>query len=100
MRHAPKAVTFGEALDRYKAHAKVQVPSYDSYTKPALNVWAAGIPSATPLARVTPAMIDVIKLKRAEEVKKCSVDRNLQVLRRLFNWCIEQGLAAENPVNA
>ena len=96
--HAPKAVTFGEALDRYKAHAKVQVPSYDSYTKPALNVWSAGIPSATPLARVTPAMIDVIKLKRAEEVKKCSVDRNLQVLRRLFNWCIEQGLAVENPV--
>ncbi len=96
--NAPKAVTFGEALDRYKAHAKVQVPSYHSYTKPALNVWDAGIPSATPLARVTPAMIDVIKLKRAEEVKKCSVDRNLQVLRRLFNWCIEQGLAVENPV--
>jgi integrase len=95
---APKIVSFGEALELYKAHAKVQVPSYRSYTEPALNVWEAGIPSATPLASVTPAMIDVIKVKRAEEVKKCSVDRNLQVLRRLFNWCIEQGLAVENPV--
>ena len=32
------------------------------------------------------------------EAKKCSVDRNLQVLRRFFNWCIEQGLIAENPM--
>src|ERR1700680_155613 len=38
---APKAVTFGEALDQYKAHAKVQVPSYRSYTEPALKVWEA-----------------------------------------------------------
>jgi len=43
-------------------------------------------------------MIDTVKLQRAGEVKKCSVDRNLQVLRRFFNWAIEQGLAADNPV--
>jgi integrase len=94
----PNAVTFGAALEMYKAHAKVHVPSYGSYTEPALNVWEAGIPTDTLLARVTPAMIDIVKVKRAEEVKKSSVDRNLQVLRRLFNWCIEQGLAVENPV--
>jgi len=43
-------------------------------------------------------MIDAVKLKRAEKVQKSSVDRSLQVLRRLFNWAIEQGLAADNPV--
>jgi integrase len=95
---APKAVTFGAALSQYKAHAKVHVPSYSSYTEPALSVWEAGIPTETLLTRVTPTMIDAIKLQRAEKVKKCSVDRNLQVLRRFFNWCIEQGLAADNPV--
>jgi len=61
-------------------------------------MWKSAIPADTSLARVTPPMIDAVKLKRAEEVKKSSVDRNLQVLRRFFNWCIEQGLAAENPM--
>ena len=69
---APKRVTFGAALELYRAHAKVQVPSYASYTEPALKVWEAGIPTDTALTRVTPAMIDAVKLKRAEEVKKCS----------------------------
>ena len=95
---ALRNITFGQALDRYRAHAKVEVPSYHSYTEPALKVWEDGIPNDTLLGRVTPAMIDAIKVRRAQEVKKCSVDRNLQVLRRLFNWCIEQSLAAENPV--
>ena len=72
--------------------------SSESYTVPALKVWEAGIPRDTLLARVTPAMIDAVKLKRAEKVQKSSVDRNLQVLRRLFNWAIEQGLASDNPV--
>jgi integrase len=94
----PKGTTFGIALELYRAHAKIQVPSYASYTQPALKVWEAGIPSDTPLSRVTASMIDVVKLKRAEGVKKSSVDRNLQVLRRFFNWAIEQGLAADNPV--
>ena len=97
-RSAPRTITFGQALDRYRAHAKIEVPSFHSYTEPALKVWEAGIPRDTLLERVTPAMVDAIKVRRAQEVKKCSVDRNLQVLRRFFNWCIEQGLAAENPV--
>ena len=95
---APRSLTFGEVLDRYREHARVQVASFESYTTPALKVWEAGIPGETLLARVTPAMIDAVKMKRAEKVQKSSVDRNLQVLRRLFNWAIEQGLAADNPV--
>lgn len=47
---APKETTFGAALELYKAHAKVQVPSYASYTEPALKVWEAGIPHDTPLS--------------------------------------------------
>ena len=77
---------------------RLHVSSYKSYTEPALNVWEAGIPADILLTRVTPPMIDAVKLRRAERVKKCSVDRNLQVLRRFFNWCIEQGLAADNPL--
>jgi hypothetical protein len=44
----PKSITFGAALELYKAHAKVQVSSYASYTEPALKVWQAGIPTDTP----------------------------------------------------
>jgi integrase len=43
-------------------------------------------------------MIDAVKLQRAQQVKRSSVDRNLQVLRRFFNWCIEQELATDNLV--
>ena len=86
--HTPKQIAFGTALDLYKAHAKIQVPSYASYTAPALKVWEEGIPADTPLARITPTLIDGLKLKRAEHVTKTSVDRNLQVLRRFFNWAI------------
>jgi integrase len=91
-------LTFGAALDLYSAHAKLHVPSYASYTEPALKVWRAGICSTTRLGDVTPGMIDAVKLRRATEVKKASVDRNLQVLRRVFNWAIEQGLTNDNPV--
>ena len=31
-------------------------------------------------------------------MQKSSVDRNLQFLRRLFNWAIEQGFTTDNPV--
>jgi integrase len=96
--HAPKAITFGAAIELYKAHAKVQVPSYASYTAPALRVWEAGISTDILLSRVSPVIIDAIKQRRSEQVKKCSVDRSLQVLRRFFNWAIEQGLATDNPV--
>lgn len=37
-----------------------RVPSYASYTEPALKVWEAGIPHDTPLARITPTMIDTV----------------------------------------
>ena len=94
---APKNMTFGALLDLYRAHAKVHVPSYASYTAPALKVWEAGIPGDTPLARVTPTIIDAVKIKRAEKVQKCSVDRNLQVLRRLFNWPSSKGSPPTTP---
>ena len=52
--------------------------------RPRSKVWEAAIPRDLLLARVTRTMIDAVKLKRAEKVQKSSVDRNLQVLRRLL----------------
>ena len=94
----PRVISFGDALKLYEDHARIQIPTFDSFVTPALKVWRAGIPLSTSLARVTPSLIDAVKLARATVVKRSSVDRNLQVLRRFFNWCIEQDLATENPV--
>ncbi|MCU0250849.1 MAG: hypothetical protein MUE61_11600 [Vicinamibacterales bacterium] len=40
---APRTLTFGEVLDRYREHVRILVASFESYTVPALKVWEAAI---------------------------------------------------------
>src|SRR5206468_3484250 len=49
-------------------------------------------------ARVSAAQIEAVKLRRAEKVEQSTVDKDLGVLKAFFNWCIDRGLAATNPV--
>ena len=44
------------------------------------------------------AQIEAVKLRRAEKVEQSTVDKDLGVLKAFFNWCIDRGLAATNPV--
>src|SRR5262249_8408564 len=50
------------------------------------------------LAKITPALIEDVKLRRAQEVAHATVDKDLAVLKAFFNWCVARNLVASNPV--
>ena len=95
---APKTVTFETALKQYREYSRVQNRSHDSYIEPALSVWEAHIKAKTLLAKITPALIEDVKLRRAQDVARSTVDKDLAVLKAFFNWCVARNLAASNPV--
>jgi integrase len=95
---APKTVTFETALKQYREYSTVQNRSHHSYVEPALSVWEANIKASTLLAKISPALIEDVKLRRAQEVAHTTVDKDLAVLKAFFNWCMARNLAASNPV--
>ena len=95
---APKTVTFETALKQYREYSRVQNRSHDSYVEPALSVWGAHLKAKTLLAKITPALIEDVKLRRAQDVAHSTVDKDLAVLKAFFNWCVARNLAAANPV--
>jgi integrase len=96
--HAPKAITFATALQQYREYSTVQNRSHRSYVEPALSVWETHLDTNLLLARITPAHIDDVKLRRAQRVAHSTVDKDLAVLKSFFNWCVARNLAASNPV--
>ena len=96
---APKTVAFETALKQYREYSTVQNRSHDSYVEPALAVWEAHIKAGTLLAKITTALIEDVKLRRAQKVAHTTVDKDLAVLKAFFNWCIARSLAATNPVS-
>ena len=96
---APKTVTFENALKQYREYSTVQNRSHNSYVEPALSVWETHIKASTLLAKSTPALIEDVKLRRAQAVAHSTVDKDLAVLKAFFNWCIARSLAASNPVS-
>ena len=62
-------------------------------------MWEAHIKPSTLLAKITPALIEDVKLRRAQAVTHSTVDKDLAVLKAFFNWCIARSLAASNPVS-
>jgi integrase len=56
------------------------------------------IKADTLVAKITPALIEDVKLRRAHDVAHSTVDKDLAVLKAFFNWCIARSLAASNPV--
>ena len=95
---APASVTLDDALKQYRDHSKVQHRSHRSYVEPALRVWERELDSPALLSTITVAQIEDVKLRRAQEVGRSTVDKDLGVLKAFFNWCIAHGLATTNPV--
>ncbi len=95
---APKTITFAAALKQYREYSAVQNRSHRSYVEPALAIWEAAFDTTTLLARISPAHIEAIKLRRAQSVAHATVDKDLAVLKAFFNWCVARNLAAANPV--
>ena len=52
------------------------------------------------LQEIGPLDIEKYKRKRREEVSPATVDRELSGLRNIYNWAIEWGMAAKNPVRS
>ena len=50
------------------------------------------------LARISPAQVEGVNLKRARQVSRGTVDKSLAVLQACFNWSIARGLGVSNPV--
>jgi integrase len=95
----PKSVTFERALKLYREYSTVQNRSHRSYVEPALSVWEAHIKPSTLLAKVTTALVEDVKLRRAQAVAHATVDKDLAVLKAFFSWCMARNLAASNPVS-
>jgi site-specific recombinase XerD len=91
-------VTLATALAQYRTYSKVQNRSHASYVEPVLKIWERELNSSQLLARVTSAQIEAVKLRRAEKVQHSTADKDLGVLKAFFNWCMDRGLAAMNPV--
>ena len=76
----------------------VQNRSHNSYVEPALAVWEDSLKPSTLLAKIKTALIEDVKLQRAQKVARSTVDKDLAVLKAFFNWCMARSLAASNPV--
>jgi hypothetical protein len=74
---APKIIAFAAALKQYREYSAVQNRSHRSYVEPALAMWEAAFDAATLLARISPAQIEAIKLRRAQSVAHATVDKDL-----------------------
>lgn len=94
---APR-LTLGEALKRYRAFSRKHHRSYKTFVEPCLAFWEKELGKSTPLARITTACVEDVKLKRAENAREATVDRSVQAFKAFFNWLIDHNLAATNPV--
>jgi integrase len=91
-------VKIGAAFELYRAYSRAQHRSYRSSIAPSLRIWELALGAETPLARVTPARVEAVKLQRVQKVCRTTVDNDLATLKAFFNWCIARNLAASNPV--
>jgi integrase len=95
---AAKHVTLATALEEYRAYSKVQHRSHAGYIESALRLWEANLDVRAPLAKISTSQVEAVKLRRAQQVSRSTVDKDLAVLKAFFNWCIGRGLAVSNPV--
>jgi integrase len=91
-----KSIGFDGFARIYLDHAKTNVKAWSRY--------ASSLGSLTPffgnmdLTAVAPDEIERYKKARIEDVEPGTVNRDLQVLRRMFNLAIAWGYARESPV--
>jgi integrase len=92
-----KKVTFGKFCDEYmENYSKVNHRSWrtQEYTlEHAKNFFKAD----TWLQNITTRQVELFKAQRMKEVKPATVNRNLAVLKHLFNTAVDWGFLYENP---
>ncbi len=91
-------VRFSEFVETFISHAKVNVPrSWERYEDSAVNLLGF-FGNEIDLTAIDPKGIEGFKAYRVQSVKPSTVNRDLQVLKRMFNLAIAWGNARENPV--
>jgi integrase len=95
---AAKHVKLCAAFDEYRKYSEAQHRSYKSSIVPALRTWEQALGPDTPLAKITPARVEAVKLQRVQKVSRTTVDKDLGTLKAFFNWAIARNLAVSNPV--
>jgi len=95
---APKIVALGVAFEQYREYSKVQNRSHNTYIEPVLKMCERELDPKHLLARVKPELIDAVRQRRVKEVEHTTADKDLGVLKAFFNWCINWGMGATNPV--
>jgi integrase len=95
----PNRSSLGEAIAKYRKYSKAHHRSFGTYVVNGLNVLKDALGSATPLAQITTASIEDMKLRRLEtdKVAQSTVDKNIAVAKSFFTWCVNQGLMSANP---
>jgi integrase len=94
----PVKITFGEFGERYMVHAKANKRSW-LRDEQMLGNLKKFFGSERQLADVTPAEIEGYKLHRRAEVSGSTVNRELALLKRMFNLAIDWDLFRDiNPV--
>ncbi len=74
-------ISFEISLKQYREYSTIQNRSHHSYVEPALSVWEEHIKPSTLLAKIKPALIEDVKLRRAQQVARTTVDKDLAVLK-------------------
>jgi excisionase family DNA binding protein len=96
----PKRITFSEMADLYlEKYSKVNKKSWKTSDWVYLRRLKPYF-SKYELSKITPEMIEEYKsLRLSTGIKKCSVNREVSCLRKIFNVAIAWGYAKSNPVS-
>ena len=91
-----KAPTFDAVCDRYMEHAKKSKRSWRR-DEDTLNVARAFFKKKR-IDEVTAWDVERLKAARVEKVTKSTVNRDIAVLKRLFNLAVDWGLVDKSPL--
>jgi len=94
-----KKITFNQLAELYlEKYAKLNKKSWRSGDKSYLDAHLCPFFGEEFIADITPLMIEEYREKRRKEVSKSTVNRELAVMRKMFNLAIDWELAEANPV--
>ncbi len=91
-----KRVRFGEFCERFMEYCRGQVKAWRRYDCSVKGLKAFF--GNRFLTAIEPDLIERYREKRLKSVERSTINRDMQVLKRMFNLAIPWGYARENPV--
>jgi integrase len=91
-----KRIRFDGFCERFMEYCRVQVKAWRRYDTSVRSLKAFF--GNRFLTAIEPDLIERYREKRLESVERSTINRDMQVLKRMFNLAIPWGYARENPV--